>query len=190
MKSLLSYTVACLCAVAVLSCASKPCPKANPLPAGTIEQGTVTLDATVVRVDAKRRLVTLEGPDGRRVTARVHASVKELEGVKAGDTVRATYYESVAYDVTRPGAAQPGVAAAEVAGSPQPASAVDARAVTVTAKVGAVDPKAGTLTLLAPDASPVTVRVKDATKLAQVKPGDLVQITYSEAVAVALEGKK
>ena len=188
MQRLFTHTLLCVSAVAMLSCATtQPAATPSAEPAGTIEQRTVTVAATVVRVDAKRRLVTLAAPDGRRVTARVHASVKELEKVKAGDTVSATYYESVAYDVKKPGAAQPGVAIAEVAGVAQPATAVGARTVTVIAKIGAVDQQAGTVTLQAPDAAPVTVRVKDPVKLAQVKLGDLVEITYSEAVAVALE---
>lgn len=192
MKQVLSMVVLCG-SVALASCATMQSAGSAAAPAGTIEQGTVTVAATVVRVDAKRRLLTLETPDGRRVTARVHASVKQLEAVKAGDTVSATYYESVAYDVKKRGAAQPGVAVAEAAGVAPPSAlpaAVDARTVTVTATVGSVDQKGGTLTLQAPDAAPVTVRVKDSAKLAQVRPGDVVEITYNEALAVAIEGTK
>ena len=130
---------------------------------GTVAQGAVTVAATVVRVDPKKRLVTLEAPDGRRVTARVHARVKDLERLRAGDTVSATYYESLAYDVRTPGAAAAG-ATPRRRRSP---ARVDTRAVTVTSRIAAVDRPAGTLTLQAPDADPVTVRIKDPAALAR-----------------------
>jgi len=170
------------------ACGSEPCQAARAagtLSDGTVAQGAVTVAATVVRVDPKKRLVTLEAPDGRRVTARVHARVKDLERLRAGDTVSATYYESLAYDVRTPGAAAPSNA------EPPPLpNTVDARAVTVTSRITALDRSAGTLTLQAADADPVTVHIKDAAALARVKVGDLVDVTLTEAVAVAIEGAK
>lgn len=170
------------------ACGAEPCQAARAagtLSDGTAAQGAVTVAATVVRVDPKKRLVTLEAPDGRRVTARVHARVKDLERLRAGDTVSATYYESLAYDVRTPGAAAPGNAVP----APLPGT-VDTRVVTVTSRITAVDRPAGTLTLQAPDADPVTVHVKDPAALAHVKTGDLVDVTLTEAVAVAIEGAK
>jgi translation initiation factor IF-1 len=170
------------------ACGAEPCPApgaAGIVSDGTVAQGAVTVAATVVRVDPKKRLVTLETPDGRRVTARVHARVKDLERLRAGDTVSATYYESLAYDVRAPGAVAPGNAAP----APLPGT-VDTRVVTVTSRITAVDRPAGTLTLQAPDADPVTVHVKDPAALARVKVGDLVDVTLTEAVAVAIEGVK
>jgi hypothetical protein len=170
-------------------CATCPC--ARRTPAGTAVHETVTASATVVRVDAKRRLITFQGADGRRITTRVHARVADLERLRPGDVVTATYYESIAYDVKKPGQAVPGVAEAEdVTGGAGAPGGSDARSITVTAPVGAVDRGAGTLTLHAPDAAPVTVRVKDPRALSAVKPGDLVEITYSEAVTVALDPKR
>lgn len=189
----------CAAALALLSCSSsKPCsqapkpeaaatPAAAAAPAGAVAE-TATVTAKVLRVEPKRRVVTLEMPDGHHVTVRAHASVKDLEKLKPGDVVAATYYESVAYDVKKAGAAKPGFKVAE-ASDIQPgavAAAGDARVVTVTARVTTVDAKASTITLAAADAHPVTVRVKDPHLLADIKGGDLVQITYTEAVAVAL----
>jgi len=184
-------------ACTLLSCSSSrsssapaaPAPAAAPaiVQAGG-EQATATITATIVRVEPRRRVVTLEMPDGRQVTVRAHATVKDLEKLKPGDVVAATYYESVAYDVKKAGTAKPGLKVAETE-NVQPGkipAAGDARAVTVTARVTAVDQKAGTVTLAAADAHPVTVRVRDPRLLADIKGGDLVQITYTEAVAVAI----
>jgi len=155
-------------------------------PAVAVQQSTVTVVAKVVRVDAKKRLVALETSDGRRMTVRAHAGVGGLESLRAGDIVRATYYESLAYDLRPPGSA----AASNPVGGQAPArlpGAIDARAVTVTARVESVDASAGTLTLQAPDAESVTLRVDAPAALARVHGGDLVDITLTEAVAVAIE---
>lgn len=206
MMRLVRTSLVCAAAWALFSCSSsKPCsapappPGAVPVAAapvaapGTAPAGAVAATATisgkVVRVEPKRRVVTLEMADGRHLTVRAHASVKDLEKLKPGDVVAATYYESVAYDVKKAGAAKPGFKVAE-ASDVQPGTipaAGDARAVTVTARVNTVDQTAGTLTLAAADAHPVTVRVKDPRLLADIKGGDLVQITYTEAIAVAIE---
>lgn len=181
-------------AIALVSCATVPgshrsagaAPAADAKPA--LEAGAtgrVTLSAKVVRVDPAKRLVTLEAPDGQRVTVRVHAHMANLDTLQPGDVVRATYYESVAYDVRAPGAAPPRDAPpASPAAAPE---AIESRSVTVTARVAAVNESAGTLTLQAPDADPLTIRVKRPGSLKAVKPGDLADVTLSEAIAVAIE---
>jgi hypothetical protein len=178
---------ACAARTPTSPCGAEPCraaTAADTVSGGTVAQGAVTVAATVVRVDAKKRLITLEAADGRRVTARVHARVKDLERLGAGDTVRATYYESVAYDVRTAGAAAPG----DAQPAPLPGT-VDTRVVVVTSKITAIDRPAGTLTLQAPDADPVTVHIRDPGALAGVKVGDLVDVTLTEAVAVTIEAK-
>lgn len=203
MRHLIGVVVLSISSIVFASCAPAPSDAAraaaNPPPwqpahpanagaQGAVEQDAVTVAAKVVRVDAKKRLVTLEAPDGQRVTARVHARVNDLEALQAGDTVSATYYESVAYDVRPPGAAAGGNVGAERP-TPLP-GAIDARTVTLTSKIAAVDRQTGTVTLQAPDAEPVTVRINDPTALARVQAGDVVDITLTEAVAVTIEKAK
>lgn len=148
------------------------------------EQSSTTVRATVVRVEPKRRVVTLELPDGQRVTVRAHTRIKNLEKLTAGDMVTATYYESVAYAVKKAGAAKVGLQVGE-AGAVAP-GAGEARAVTVTAHVSAVDHTTGTVTLAAADAHPVTIRARNPATLTDIGVGDVVEITYTEAVAVEI----
>lgn len=159
-----------------------------PLPAAEVD-GAVAASATVVRVEPRRRLVTLEMPDGRRITVRAHARAGDLETLHPGDIVAARYYESVAIAVKRPSEATPGVVAEDVR-VPRPgrdAGAAEARVVTVTARITAVDAATGRITLEAADAHPVTLKVHDAAVLADIRAGELVQVTFTEAVALALE---
>jgi hypothetical protein len=163
---------------------------ATPVVAGTVEEGTVTLTATVEAVDQKKRLVTLKGPEGNLVTVHADERVKNLPQVKKGDVVSATYYESLAYEVKKPGQAEPGVAVAQdvVTAKPgQKPAAAGAQAVVVTSTIEAIDKKRNTVTLKGPDGTSTTIKVKDPSKLDKVAVGDLVEITYTEALAVAVE---
>jgi hypothetical protein len=192
-------------ALALLACASKdkaeppPPPPAAPPPVAaaptpilskTVAENTATMTATVVAIDQKKRMVTLKGPDGKTTTIHVGDQVQNLPQVKKGDQVVVTYYESLAYDVFEKGAVKRGVTMAEGAARAEPGempAALGARAVTVTAKITAIDKQNGTVTLKGPQGKLKTVKVQDPSKLDLVKVGDHVSITYTEALAIAVE---
>jgi hypothetical protein len=67
-----------------------------------------------------------------------------------------------------------------------PARAV-AREITVTATIDAIDKKAQTVTIKGPEGNAETIKVKNPKNLEGVKAGDLVDITYAQALAVALD---
>jgi len=165
----------------------------KPPPSGTLQQNSMTVTAKVISVDAVKRTAVLQGPDGDRFTVKVDPSVQGLDKVKAGDTVSATYFESLAYEVKKPGDAVPGVNVAAAGDATKPSqlpAAAAGRAVTVTSTIVGLDEKKGTVTLQPPDGGdPVTVKVRDPSKLKQVKKGDLVEVTYTEAVAIGVEEK-
>lgn len=161
-----------------------------PVVSGTVAENTVTATATVQAINQKTRMVTLKGADGKSVTFQVDESVKNLPQVKKGDQVIATYYESLAYEVVRASDLTRGVAVAEDVAVAKPGArpgAIGARAVTITAKIKAIDKKNNTVTLKGPQGNLRTVKVKDPTKLDKVQVGDMVQITYTEAVAIGVE---
>jgi hypothetical protein len=168
--------------------AAQPAP--TPVLSGTVAENTVTVTATVQAINQKTRMVTLKGADGKTATVHVDDSVQNLAQVKKGDRVVATYYESLAYDVMRAGDAERGVTVAGVAGTAQPGempAGVGARAITATAKIKAIDKKHETVTLKGPQGNLKTVKVKNPANLDKVKVGDMVQITYTEALAISVE---
>jgi Cu/Ag efflux protein CusF len=67
-------------------------------PGGTATQVTVA-SATVVAIDRATSRVTLRGPEGNYRVLQVE-DPKNLEGVQVGDTVHATYTESIGISVT------------------------------------------------------------------------------------------
>lgn len=163
---------------------------AAPPPSGTVGQNMVTATATVKKLDLKKRLVTLERVDGSVFTFRAGEEVRNLAQVKVGDTVTVTYYESLAYQVRRAGEAEPGAAVAEEVGRAklgEKPGAAGARVTTLTATITAIDKAAGTVTIRGPEGDSVTIKARDPRNLDRVAVGDLVDITYTEAVAVSVE---
>ena len=163
----------------------------TPVVSGVVAENAVTVTATVEAIDQKTRMVTLRGPDGKLTTVHAGDQVKNLAQVKKGDQVVVTYYESLAYEVHKPGGqAVPGVVAASDVATAKPGerpAAVGAQAVTVTSTIDAIDKTNHTVTLKGPDGNLTTIKVKDPTKLDKVKVGDLVEITYTEALAIGVQ---
>jgi hypothetical protein len=156
---------------------------------GSMEQ-TVTITAAVQKIDYKKREVTLKGHDGKTETIHVSDEVRNLPQVKKGDWVTVAYHESLAYELKKKGTAEPGMEAAAdadrapVGGTPGAAAGA---AVRVTATVTKIDKANSTVSLKGPKGKVVTVKVKDPSRLDLVKVGDLVEITYTEAVAISVE---
>jgi hypothetical protein len=174
---------------ALLACAGTE-KTAAPPPSGVISEGVASETATVEKIDVAKRLVTLRGADGRTIEMKVDESVRNLPQVKKGDLVVVKYYESLAYDVRRPGEVTPGYAIAEGGGRAKPGAkpaGVAAREVQITTTIDAIDKTNETVTLKGPEGNLVTVKVRDPSKLDAVKVGDLVQITYSQALAISVE---
>jgi Cu/Ag efflux protein CusF len=135
-------------------------------------------------------MVTLRRSDGERVRFHVSDEVRNLSQVRRGDQVNITYYQSVALRLRKRGSAKTGVTvdtgAARAEPGELPAGAV-AREVTVTSKVVAVDRRSGQVTLKLPTEERMTFSVEDPDRLARIRVGDLVQATYREAIAVAVD---
>ena len=160
------------------------------LPSGTVGANLMTATARVKAVDLQTRRVTLERADGSEVTLYADDTVRNLPQVKVGDEVTASFYESLAYEVKRPGTATPGATVAEEAGraklGEKPAGA-GARVTTIVATIAGIDKAAGTVTLQGPTGKMTTIKARDPRNLERVTVGDLVEITYTEAVAVSVD---
>jgi len=146
--------------------------------------------ATVEAVDQSTRMVTLKGPKGNSVTFKAGEEVRNLAQVKVGDEVRFGYYESLDVRVLKEGEAFPasGESSAMVRAKPgeKPAGIVGTET-SVNATITAIDLAAKTATLKGEDGKSVTVTPLRPEKLNEVKVGDRLVITYTEAVAVKVE---
>jgi Cu/Ag efflux protein CusF len=167
----------------LLAQASPPAAK----PSGA-EAAVVTVRGTVEAIDKEKQTVTLKGPK-RTLTLQIRDPQK-LEAIKVGDPVVARYYEALAIEVKKPGTATPGVTVQEGRGTSKPgetpAGAVGQQ-ISVTVTVVAIDKGAKTVTIKGPEGNTETVKARDPKNLEAVKVGDLVEITYTRALAISLD---
>ena len=156
------------------------------------KENVATVKATVQAIDLATRVVTLKGPKGNVFDLKVGEEAKNLPQLKVGDEVVAQYYESIAVEVKKPG--EPGgVTASGALATAEPGAkpgGVVANQVTVTTTVEAIDPKKTHVTLKGPEGNSVKVIVRDPKNLKNVKVGDQVVITYTEALAISVEAAK
>lgn len=160
-------------------------------PGGAAVVSSVDVTVAVTRIDHKTRAVTLKGADGTEISFTVGDAVKNLDQVKKGDVVTASYTQALAYEVIKggtPGADTTFVGARAVPGA-KPAGFVG-RNTTVTAVIVTIDATAPSLTFKGPAGNQQTVKVASADKLQGLSVGDTVTLSYTEAVAVRVEKAK
>ena len=151
---------------------------------------TSELTAKVIAVDPAQRTVTLQGASGQTRTIEVGDQVRNFDQIKVGDTVHAKYTHALALELKK-GAATMGTPTEETAITPPPAPGAKpggtvARKVTAMAEVVTVDPARQMVTLRGPAGNEVDVDVQDANQLKNIKKGDHVEVTYVEALAIAV----
>jgi hypothetical protein len=152
--------------------------------------------ATVVEVQKAKRLVGLKGADGKVVTVTVGPEARNFDQLAVGDTVVATYYESVSFALKAPGeVVQPGMAAVVGERTPageRPGGAVSTMAET-TVTFQSYDPATFIVTYTDEHgaAHAATVQRPDGREFAsKLKQGDRVVISAQESVAVKVEAGK
>lgn len=153
---------------------------------------TVKMTATISKIDAATRAVTLKGPEGREVTLTAGDEVKNFAQMKVGDLVNVEYVEALTIELkkgsTAPVARTEQAAAGAAKPGEKPAGMVG-RQVTVTAEVVDVNPKTQVVTLRGPQRT-VELKVRDPEQFKRVAKGDRVEATYTEAIAIAVEPAK
>ena len=180
-----------IAAVALLSACAMT--KQTDVVSGIVSEGTVTATATVKALDLNTRQVVLQRDDGSEIQFRVSDNVRNLSQVRVGDKVKVAYYESIAYEVKKPGDGTPGADVAEElarAKLGEKPGGAGIRVLTITATIAAIDKPKMSVTLRGPGGDIVTVRARDPKKLDRVAVGDLVEITYTEGLVIAVETPK
>ncbi len=148
--------------------------------------------AEVVEVNQKARMITLK-LDGRLATVRVGKDVTNLGEIKAGDYLEVTYYEGKQIAILPPGSVEPGTTTDVLAGKTAPVPEVAGRQITRTGVIVDVDPFKKTVSFRGAD-NRVREMALGGTDLehylTELKKGDTVQVSFVEAVALALKPAK
>ena len=158
----------------------------------TEDEVLISVTATVQAIDLEKRELTLKGPLGNVTTLTVDKAVKRLDEVKVGDDVTAKYYVSVAAELREPTDEEkqsPLVVAEGVAKAPKGTApaAGGLRVIRVVATVEGLERPTRLLTLKGPRGNYLSVRARDVNKLEKLRLGDTIVVTFTEALAVALE---
>ena len=165
------------------------CATSKELPKYTDSQ-TVSATAVVQAIDLNTREVTLKGENGRVFTFVAGDQVKNLPQVHVGDTVKATYTESIAIEVKRVEGGTPDLSVAATGGSADPGERPAgnvARTVTASAVITGIDRTTNRVTLRGPSGNERVVQVRDPKNLDNVQVGDMVYATYTESLGIAVE---
>jgi hypothetical protein len=157
-------------------------------PGGAVQE-TLVLNATVQKVNRKKRIVTLKFPDGRKAEVKCGPEVRNFPQIQVGDDVTVELDETVELFVVGPDGrpAAPAEEATIVGRAPKgrkPAVMV-VRAAEVTATVEAIDYNTREVTLKTPDGKRSNLTVSPKVKrLNAVKLGDTVVARLTEAVSI------
>jgi hypothetical protein len=148
--------------------------------------------ATVTEMEPEQRMLSLQDANGASATLYVGPEVKNYEQIKVGDRVVATYHQAIAAAVTRP---DQSVTEPQISAETQRSKAGEApraevaTSLVATVAIEAVDTESNMLTFRRSDGHVRSVLVEDpgARKFIKgLKHGDLVTVTYTEALAISL----
>jgi hypothetical protein len=163
--------------------------------AGIDKDLLVKTTATVTAVDMENHLVTIQGPEGNLTVIQATDQVKNLPQVKIGDKVNITYYRSAVVDLVKTkgdvklGTEVRGAKISAPAGK-KPSGAIGTE-VKRRVEIVFVDPYQKFITFRGPDIGLRKVTLKNRPDLQhyldELKKGDVVEVTYTEALAISLE---
>ncbi len=187
-RRVLGIAAALLSAGVFCACASN---RSEPPQALDVEE-IIEVSATVTAIDVAQRMVSLRRPDGEVVSVQVGEEARNLSQVKVGDRVVARYYQAIAATIEKPGegAQSPEVAlgAARSELGQRPAGVL-AKQSTTRVKIDSVDTKKNVVRFYGADGLLRVLAVKRPQAqafLRTLKPGDEVELTFTEAVAISV----
>jgi NADH dehydrogenase FAD-containing subunit len=147
----------------------------------------VTMSASVQKIDKANRMVTLKDQQDQIHDVSVGKSVN-LDTLKVGDQVNATYYEEIALGIRKPGQAAP-----KLTETTTQRGGVTARQANLSAQVISVDTENNTVTLRGPQGAVHTLKAHSPdvqARIGQLKAGDMVDVTYTQAMAISVAPTK
>lgn len=154
------------------------------------ETAAVELTAKIDAIDHTSRAITLTDKDGNSETIYAGPEVKRFDELKVGDTVTFRYYESIAYQIRKPGQAASAKKPVEEkivrSTGPKPGGTVS-RQETATVTIKAIDPKVPSVTVATDSGHTASFKVYDKKNLEGVAVGDRVEITYTAAFLVSVK---
>jgi hypothetical protein len=180
-----------LLALALAAPALADDPGAMPGPARSMSK-TMHDTVTVTGIDKSARMLTVKNEAGDTRNIQVPADVKAFDRLKKGDRIDVDYTESIALSML-PAGSKPSVAEKEAMARAGKEAGMTSRQISISAEILEVDAAGNKVVLKGPKGNARVVHVQDPdiqAKLPNLKPGQVVQVTYTEAVALAIQPRK
>ena len=158
------------------------------MPPGTARRMHETV--VVSAIDRTIRTVTLVNAEGDSRTVGVPPDMRAFDTLKVGDHVDVDYYESIGIALMPAGSKASMTETTTGGRTAEPGGAAVGRQITATVEVVGVDEVMNRVTFKGPKGNMRTVTVYDPAmqkKLTSLQPGQMVQITYREAIAAAIK---
>ena len=155
----------------------------------TKELVTNTKSFEITFIDYATRLVTLRDADGNVDVMLCGPEVQRFDALKVGDKVTFRYYESVVFQIRKPGDTTPQTADnAGIARTPGDEAGRHTVAADDGARHGRSDRHEGAVRdVRTEDGRKMAHKVENAKNLEGVKVGDRVEITYTQALAISVK---
>jgi hypothetical protein len=151
---------------------------------------TVTMSAVVDAINHETREVTLRDAEGNTTSFVVGEEARNLDQVNVGDTVMAEYEQSLSIEVFANDGSEPGAGGLVAAGRSEKGEMPAGMAVSsqvITATVEEINLENNTFKLKGPSGEINEYVARNPENLKKAAVGDLVVITYTEAVALSVE---
>lgn len=147
---------------------------------------------TITDIDYPNREMTLKGPQGQLETFVVDRKVQRFNEAKVGDKVSMDYYLGYNAEVREPTAEEEQnplvvLATAGRAGPEAAPAAHDMRQIRAVVTIVGLDRSAQTVTVKGPRGKYFVARVADPSRLDQVRIGETIVMTFTEATAISLK---
>ena len=151
----------------------------------------ITLTATIEKIDAATRTVTMKGSRGQTVEVTAPPDMQGFNTLKIGDVVSATYYEALAVQIRRPGEpAPPADPIVTTQRKEQTPGSEMRRQQTFTVSIEAIDLPANSVRVKGPRGNVLDIIARDPKQLQTLKVGDKVDVTYYESLLVQVKKGK
>ncbi len=158
---------------------------------GNIIWQSETIDAIVTNIDRNNREMTLKGEEGNVFTITVDKNV-DLSLIDNGDEVNVELYRSLATDFHQPTQQElenPLVITDQTIEAPKGTEPVsgELRQIRAVIKIIDIDKEDQIVTVMGPQGNEFELFVSDPSKLNDLKEGESMTVTYSEALAVSVK---
>ena len=155
-----------------------------------VKESLHQMTATVEAISMDTREVTLKGKNGQVETLKVGPEARNLGQVIVGDRVTVSYYESFTAQMRlhdKPNEGFQNAAGAVRAAPGEMPGGAAAQSVASTVTIDSIDLPGNTVTFHRPDkgVATISIRSEEGRKfVSKLKPGDVVDVMYTEALAI------